>query len=99
MATSATTRTWTGLSRRRVPRFQVQAPLDVTVLRSGVPDTVPGRSVNVCERGMSAVLAGGLGSGEGGGGEGGTAPGGPTFFNPGFVRALGQTRVWVSCIL
>src|SRR2546430_738834 len=64
MATPATTRAWTGLSRRRVPRFQVQAPLDITVLRSGMPDTVPGRSLNVCERGIAAVLAGELAAGE-----------------------------------
>jgi outer membrane biosynthesis protein TonB len=64
MATVAQTRAWTGPSRRRVPRFQVQAPLDVTVLRSGVPDTVPGRSLNVCERGIAAVLAGELAAGE-----------------------------------
>lgn len=51
-------------SRRRVPRFQVQAPLDVTVLRSGIPDTMPGRSVNVCERGIAAMLAGELVPGE-----------------------------------
>ena len=53
-----------GPSRRRVPRFPVQAPLDVTVLRSGIPDTVPGRSVNVCERGIAAMLAGELVPGE-----------------------------------
>jgi TonB family protein len=47
-----------------VPRFEVQAPLDVTVLRSGIPDTVPGRSVNVCERGVGAVFAGELVPGE-----------------------------------
>jgi TonB family protein len=35
----------------------MQAVLDVTVLRSGIPDTVPGRSVNVCERGIAAMLA------------------------------------------
>src|SRR5258708_17942004 len=64
MATPAQTRAWTGPSRRRVPRFQVQAPLDVTVLRSGAPDTVPGRSLNVCERGIAAVLAGELAAGE-----------------------------------
>lgn len=38
--------------------------MDVTVLRSGVPDTVPGRSVNVCERGVAAMLAGELVPGE-----------------------------------
>jgi TonB family protein len=64
MAATAQNRAATGFSRRRVPRFQVQAPLDVTVLRSGVPDTVPGRSINVCERGIAAVLAGELTAGE-----------------------------------
>jgi TonB family protein len=47
-----------------MPRFPVQAALDVTVLRSGIPDTVPGRSVNVCERGIAAMLAGELVPGE-----------------------------------
>jgi len=47
-----------------VPRYQVQVPLDVTVLRSGIPDTVPGRSLNLCERGIAAVLAGELLPGE-----------------------------------
>jgi TonB family protein len=64
MAATAETRVWSGPSRRRVPRFGVRAPLDVTVLRSGIPDTVPGRSVNLCERGMAAVLAGELVPGE-----------------------------------
>ncbi len=64
MATGAQVHGWSGPSRRRAPRFQVQAPLDVTVLRSGIPDTVPGRSVNVCERGIAAMLAGELVPGE-----------------------------------
>ncbi len=64
MAAEAKVPGWDGPSRRRVPRFQMQVPLDVTVLRSGVPDTVPGRSVNVCERGIAAVLAGELLPGE-----------------------------------
>jgi TonB family protein len=57
MATEAQARGWSGQSRRRVPRFPMQAALDVTVLRSGIPDTVPGRSVNVCEHGVAAMLA------------------------------------------
>lgn len=57
MAAEAQIGGWTGASRRRVPRFPVQAVLDVTVLRSGIPDSVPGRSLNVCERGIAAVLA------------------------------------------
>jgi outer membrane biosynthesis protein TonB len=55
---------WEGPSRRRVPRYLVQAPLDVMVLRSGVPDKVPGRSMNVGERGIAAVIAGELIPGE-----------------------------------
>ena len=42
----------------------MEAPLDVTVLRSGIPDTVPGRAMNVCERGIGVVLAGELNPGE-----------------------------------
>jgi TonB family protein len=51
-------------SRRRGQRSRVQAPLDVTVLRSGIPDRLPGRSVNVGEGGVEAVLAGELLPGE-----------------------------------
>ena len=47
-----------------MPRFLMQAQVDLTVLRSGVPDTVPGRSVNVCERGVAAIVAGELVTGE-----------------------------------
>jgi len=64
MAVGAQVRGWEGASRRRVPRFEMQAPLDITVLRSGIPDTVPGRSVDVCECGIAAVLAGELVAGE-----------------------------------
>ena len=42
----------------------MDGPLEVTVLRSGIPDTLPGRAVNVSERGMEAVLAGELKTGE-----------------------------------
>ena len=45
-------------------RFELQTPLDVTVLRSGVPDTLPGRAVDVCECGIAAMLAGELLPGE-----------------------------------
>ena len=51
-------------SRRLRPRYRVQAPVDVTVLRSGIPDTLPGRSVNLGESGVAAVLAGELLPGE-----------------------------------
>ena len=51
-------------SGRRGLRYRVQAPLDVTVLRSGIPDTLPGRSVNLGEGGISAIVAGELLPGE-----------------------------------
>ena len=51
-------------NRRRFGRFAVAVPVDVVVLRSGVPSTIPGRSVDVGEGGVSAVLAGELQPGE-----------------------------------
>lgn len=47
-----------------MPRFRMQAPLDVTVSRAGTTDVVPGRAVNVCERGLGAMVAGELMPGE-----------------------------------
>jgi TonB family protein len=64
MAAGAQSQGWDQPSRRRGLRYRVQAPVDVTVLRSGIPDTVPGRSVNVGEGGVAAVLAGELLPGE-----------------------------------
>jgi TonB family protein len=64
MAAGAQVQPGSAQSRRRSPRFQVRAPLDVTVLRSGIPDKLPGRTMNVCDRGVGAMLAGELTSGE-----------------------------------
>jgi TonB family protein len=64
MATGAQAHGQDQSSRRRKLRYRVQAPLDVTVLRSGVPDTLPGRSLNLGEGGVAAVLAGELLPGE-----------------------------------
>src|SRR5262250_929692 len=50
--------------RRIAPRRRLAVPLNVTVLRSGVPDAVPGRSIDVAEGGLSAVLAAELQAGE-----------------------------------
>jgi TonB family protein len=50
--------------RRRVLRYSVEAPLDVTILRSGIPDTVPGRSLNLGAGGLAAMLAAELSPGE-----------------------------------
>jgi TonB family protein len=61
---AAGARGWDRPSRRRGLRYCVRAPLDVTVLRSGIPDTLPGRSVNLGEGGVAAVVAGELSPGE-----------------------------------
>ena len=50
--------------RRVAPRRRLAVPVNVTVLRSGVPDAVPGRSIDVCEGGVAAVLAGEVFPGE-----------------------------------
>jgi len=52
------------VGRRAGMRRRLAVPLSVTVLRSGVPDSVPGRSVDVSEGGIGAVLAGELFPGE-----------------------------------
>src|SRR5579863_7129154 len=64
MAAEARAGSWHQPSRRRRLRYRVQTPLDVTVLRSGIPDTLPGRSVNLGEGGVAAVIAGELKPGE-----------------------------------
>ena len=51
-------------SRRRWLRYPAPVVLDVTVLRSGVPETMPGRCVDVSMGGIAAVLAGELSPGE-----------------------------------
>jgi len=50
--------------RRRGSRYTLQVPLDITVLRWGIPDTVPGRSLNLSPNGVAAILAGELSPGE-----------------------------------
>jgi TonB family protein len=53
-----------GIPPRKVARYPLSVPVDVTVLRSGVPDIVPGRLVDVCEGGLAAVLAADLHPGD-----------------------------------
>ena len=43
---------------RRVPRFPLAVPADITLVRSGIPYSIPGRSVSLGERGLGVVLAG-----------------------------------------
>ena len=52
------------VTRRKAPRFAVAVPVDVVVLRSGIPASIPGRSLDVSEGGMAAVLAGEVQPGE-----------------------------------
>jgi len=49
---------------RRSRRFPVAIPVDVTVLRSGVPDSIPGRSLDLGEGGLALILAGELHAGD-----------------------------------
>ena len=46
-----------GIIPRRVSRHAIAIPVDVTVLRSGIPNNIPGRSLDLSEGGMLAVLA------------------------------------------
>jgi TonB family protein len=64
MAEGTAKPSWDGSSRRRAERFDLKTPLDVTILRSGIPDTVPGRTVDASENGLAAMLAGELTPGE-----------------------------------
>src|SRR5246127_2342058 len=52
------------LGQRAASRRRLEVPLSVPVLRAGVPDTVPGRSVDVCGGGIGAILAAELLPGE-----------------------------------
>jgi TonB family protein len=49
---------------RRVPRFPLAVPAEVTVVRSGVPYSIPGRSLSIGTRGLGLVLAGELHPGD-----------------------------------
>ena len=51
-------------SRRHVARHPVAVPVDLTILRSGVPDSIPGRLLDVGEGGLAAVLAADLRPGD-----------------------------------
>jgi len=52
------------IARRIAARFRIAIPVDVTVLRSGIPDSIPGRSLNLGNGGMGAAVAAELFPGE-----------------------------------
>lgn len=49
---------------RRASRHPLAVPVDLTVLRSGVPNFIPGRALNVGEGGLAAIVAGELRPGD-----------------------------------
>jgi TonB family protein len=65
MSTAATQAPVRGVTNtRRVPRFPLAVPADVTVVREGTRYSIPGRSVTLGERGLGLVLAGELHPGD-----------------------------------
>jgi hypothetical protein len=50
---------------RRWMRTPIGVPISVTTLRSGVPEEIPGRTRDICEKGMGLILAAQLHHGEG----------------------------------
>ena len=50
--------------RRAFARHPVNVPLDLIVLRSGVPENLPGRCTDISDAGVGAVVAGELVAGQ-----------------------------------
>src|SRR5208282_4187367 len=51
-------------SKRSVPRYKLTVPLALTVLSSGIPNNIPGRTLEIGEGGMGVVPASPLPVGE-----------------------------------
>ena len=58
MSAAVTQSPQTTVNSRRCPRFPLSIPADVTILRSGGPLSIPGRTVTLGEWGLGVVLAG-----------------------------------------
>lgn len=50
--------------QRRFSRHPINVPLDLIALRSGIPETLPGRCTDISETGLGAVIAGELAIGQ-----------------------------------
>jgi TonB family protein len=50
--------------KRVFPRHPINVPVDVIVLRSGVPENLPGRATDISESGVGAVIAGEMSPGQ-----------------------------------
>jgi hypothetical protein len=46
--------------QRSLPRHGIAVPLDVITIRSGIPDSLPGRCTDISEAGLGAAVAGEL---------------------------------------
>lgn len=57
MNTGATTALSPTTPKRSVPRYKLAVALDLTVLRSGIPDNIRGRTLEIGEGGMGVVVA------------------------------------------
>jgi len=57
MNTGTTTALSPTTPKRSVPRYKLAVPLDLTVLRSGIPDNIRGRTLEIGEGGMGVVVA------------------------------------------
>ena len=55
---AATTQAAANSSSRRAPRYPLSVPVEVTVLRSGIPYSIPGRTLNLGQHGLGVDLAG-----------------------------------------
>ena len=42
---------------RKLPRYKLTVPLDLTVLRSGIPDNIAGHTLEIGEGGMGVIVA------------------------------------------
>ena len=52
------------MPKRKVPRYKLTVPLELTVLRAGIPDNIRGRALEMGEGGMGVVAASQLHLGE-----------------------------------
>jgi TonB family protein len=52
------------MPKRKVPRYKLTIPLELTVLRAGIPDNIRGRALEMGEGGMGVVAASRLHLGE-----------------------------------
>ncbi len=57
MSTGTTPALSPGTTKRRVPRYKLTVPLGLTVLRSGIPDNISGRTLEIGEGGIGVVVA------------------------------------------